>query len=49
MKWIKLILAGIFEMSYIVSINYSKEFTKPVPSVITSFGYVASAIFLSMD
>jgi len=48
MKWIKLLLAGIFEVSWVISMNYSEGFARLVPSVITAIGYVASAIFLSM-
>lgn len=48
MKWIKLLLAGIFEVSWAISMNYSEGLTRLVPSVITAVGYVASAIFLSI-
>lgn len=48
MKWIKLLIAGVLEVSWAVAMNYSEGFTKLVPSIITAIGYIASAIFLSM-
>lgn len=48
MKWIKLLLAGLFEVSWAVAMNYSDGFTKLVPSIITAVGYIASAVFLGM-
>ena len=48
MKWLKLLLAGIFEVSWAIAMNYSEGFSKPIPSVITCIGYIASAVFLSM-
>ena len=48
MKWIKLLVAGILEVSWAIAMNYSDGFTKLIPSIITAVGYIASAIFLSM-
>ncbi len=48
MKWIFLILAAIFEISWAVFMTYSEGFTKLLPSIITVIGYIASAIFLSL-
>ncbi len=48
MKWINLILAGIFEITWAVAMNFSEGFSKIVPSIITAVGYIASALFLSM-
>jgi quaternary ammonium compound-resistance protein SugE len=48
MKWINLILAGIFEITWAVAMNFSEGFSKIVPSIITAVGYIASAFFLSM-
>ena len=41
MKWLMLLLAGIFE------IKYSNGFSLIIPSVITAITYILSAIFLS--
>lgn len=48
MKWILLLLAGLFEVSWAVSMKFSKGFTVPVPTIITIAGYIISAVFLSM-
>ena len=48
MKWIRLLIAGVLEVSWAVAMNYSEGFTTLVPSIITAIGYIASAIFLSM-
>lgn len=48
MKWFYLILAGIFEISWAVAMNYSDGFSKLVPSIVTAIGYIASAVFLAM-
>lgn len=48
MKWLKLLVASIFEVSWAVAMNYSDGFSKPIPSIITVVGYIASAVFLSM-
>ena len=48
MEWIMLLLAGIFEVTWAVAMKYSEGFTKPLPSVVTAVGYLASAVFLAM-
>lgn len=48
MQWIILLLAGLFEVGWAVSMKYSEGFTVLLPSVITAVGYIASAVFLSM-
>ncbi len=48
MHWLFLIIAGIFETCWAVSLKYSQGFTKPIPSVITVAGMIASFYFLSM-
>ena len=48
MKWIELLIASAFEVSWAVAMNYSEGFTKLVPSILTAVGYIASAVFLSM-
>ncbi len=49
MHWLFLVIAGIFEMGWAVSLKYSQGFTKPVPSVITLVGMIASFYFLSLS
>ena len=48
MQWIILLLAGLFEVGWAITMKYSDGFTVLLPSVITVIGYIASAVFLSM-
>ena len=47
MEWIMLLLAGLFEVAWAVTMKYSEGFTRLWPSLITAIGYLASALFLS--
>ena len=47
MEWIILLLAGLFEVAWAVTMKYSEGFTRLWPSLITALGYLASALFLS--
>lgn len=49
MHWLFLVVAGFFEMGWTVSLKYSHGFTKPIPSVITVVGMIASFYFLSIS
>ncbi len=48
MQWIHLILAGAFEITWAASMKMSSGFSRPIPSIVTIAGYIASAVFLSM-
>ena len=48
MEWILLMLAGLREVTWAVTMKMSEGFTKPLPSLITAIGYVASAVFLAL-
>ena len=48
MKWLMLLLAGIFEIVWAVSMKYSNGFSVLVPSVITAVTYILSAVFLAL-
>lgn len=48
MEWIMLLLAGVFEVTWAVTMKMSEGFTKLLPSTITVAGYLASAGFLSL-
>lgn len=48
MKWIMLLLAGIFEVLWAVSMKFSNGFSVLIPSVVTVAGYIASAVFLAL-
>lgn len=47
MQWLSLIVAGLFETGWAVSLKYAEGFTKFWPSVLTVAGMAASFLFLS--
>lgn len=49
MKWIYLIIAGVFEVGWAVGLKYSQGFSKLLPSVLTIIGMLASFYFLSLS
>lgn len=49
MNWIFLVVAGILETFWAVCLKYSNGFTKPLPSVLTVAGMIASFYFLSLS
>ncbi len=46
MSWTYLIIAGIFEICFAISLKYSESFTKPLPSVLFIVFTILSYIFL---
>ncbi|AND84300.1 hypothetical protein GTH52_06925 [Clostridium tyrobutyricum] len=48
MKWIMLIIACLFEIGWAVSLKFAHGFTKPIPSIFTIVGMIASFYFLSL-
>jgi quaternary ammonium compound-resistance protein SugE len=48
MHWIFLIVAGAFEMAWVVCLKFSQGFTKPAASVGTVVFMAASLYFLSL-
>lgn len=48
MKWLMLLLAGIFEIVWAVMMKYSNGFSILIPSIITAITYILSAIFLAL-
>lgn len=48
MKWLILIVAGLFEMGWAVGLKYSQGFTKPILGMFTIVGMIASFYFLSL-
>jgi quaternary ammonium compound-resistance protein SugE len=48
MKWLELVIAGVFEVWWAIGLKYSEGFTKLVPSVLTVIGMIASFYFLSL-
>lgn len=49
MKWIYLIIAGVFEVGWAVGLKYSQGFSKFLPSAFTIIGMIASFYFLSLS
>jgi len=48
MKWVYLLIAGLLEISWAVSLKYSHGFSVWLPSVLTLLGMVGSFWFLSL-
>ena len=40
MEWIMLLLTGMFEVGWAISMKISEGFTRPIPSAITAVGYM---------
>lgn len=49
MKWFYLVIAGIYEIGGAVGLKYSRGFTKPIPSMLTVIGMIASFYYLSLS
>lgn len=47
MAWIHLVVAGILEIAWAVSLKYTEGFSKLGPSILTATGMIASFYFLS--
>jgi len=49
MKWIYLVIAGIFEVGWALGLRYSQGFSKLLPSIFTVVGMFASFYYLSLS
>ncbi|MFF4539470.1 quaternary ammonium compound efflux SMR transporter SugE [Streptomyces aureus] len=47
MAWVLLIVAGMLEVGWSIGMKYTDGFTRPVPSILTGAGIVASMVLLS--
>lgn len=47
MAWIVLAVAGLFEIGWAVGLKYTHGFSRPVPSVLTILGMIASFVLLA--
>lgn len=45
--WVSLVVAGLLEVAWAIGIKHTDGFTRPVPSVLTACGMIASFWFLS--
>jgi quaternary ammonium compound-resistance protein SugE len=48
MAWLLLIVAGLLEAAWAIGLKYTDGFTRPLPSVLTIAGIVASMLLLSL-
>ncbi|MBL9083945.1 MAG: quaternary ammonium compound efflux SMR transporter SugE [Planctomycetales bacterium] len=48
MAWILLIIAGLLETGWAIGLKYTEGFTRPIPSILTVVGIVASMYLLSV-
>lgn len=48
MAWIYLLIAGLFEIGWVIGLKYAEGFTKITPSVVTVLCMIASIIFLGL-
>lgn len=47
MAWVVLVVAGLLETGWAVGLKYSHGFTRPLPSLLTAAGIVASMAMLA--
>ena len=47
MAWLVLIVAGVLEVVWSLSLKYTQGFTRPLPSAITGTAIVASMLLLA--
>ncbi|HWA00493.1 MAG TPA: quaternary ammonium compound efflux SMR transporter SugE [Caulobacterales bacterium] len=48
MPWILLIIAGLFEIGWVIGLKYADGFTKPLPSALTLAAMAASMYLLAL-
>ncbi|HEY0983377.1 MULTISPECIES: multidrug efflux SMR transporter [unclassified Schlesneria] len=48
MPWILLVIAGLLEAGWAIGLKQSQGFTKPVPSILTIIGIIASMYLLAV-
>jgi quaternary ammonium compound-resistance protein SugE len=47
MPWLYLSIAGLFEVGWAIGLKYTDGFSKPIPTVFTVVGMIASFYFLA--
>ncbi|NOU77129.1 quaternary ammonium compound efflux SMR transporter SugE [Paenibacillus sp. LMG 31458] len=48
MAWLYLVIAGVFEVLWAISLKFSNGFTRLVPSIVTIAGMIVSFYFLAV-
>ncbi len=49
MAWVLLVIAGLLEAGWAIGLKYTEGFTKPIPSVLTIIGIIASMYLLALS
>ncbi len=47
MAWVLVFIAGLLEIAWAIGLKYTEGFTKPLPSVLTVAGMLASFVLLA--
>ncbi len=48
MAWVYLVIAGLLEITWAIGLKYAEGFTRPIPSIITVAGMIASVVLLGL-
>ena len=48
MAWVYLVVAGLLETAWAIGLKYTDGFRRPVPTILTAAGIVASMILLGL-
>lgn len=48
MAWVLLAIAGVLEAAWAIGLKYTQGFTKPLPSILTIGGIIASMYLLAV-
>jgi quaternary ammonium compound-resistance protein SugE len=48
MAWLYLVIAGVFEVVWAISLKFSNGFTRLIPSIVTIAGMIVSFYFLAV-
>lgn len=48
MEWVYLVVAGLFEVGWAISLKYSEGFTRPGPVIVTIIGLIISLSLLAL-
>ena len=48
MAWVLVLIAGVLEAGWAIGLKYTQGFTRPVPSILTITGIIASMYLLAV-
>ena len=49
MAWVLLVIAGLLEAGWAIGLKYTEGFTRPLPSILTILGIIASMYLLALS